>query len=135
MLILQLILTGMLAGLCWTIQVVVYPQFANVPASHFAAYHTAHASRITWIVAPLMLGELSLSALLVVQNGTAITWVLAALTGLVWLSTAFIQIPLHNRLGRDGHNLEVIQRLVRSNWIRTLIWTARMVGFAWLVVG
>ncbi len=134
MLILQLILTSMLAGLCWTIQVVVYPQFANVP-SHFAAYHGAHMTRITWVVAPLMLGELVLGGLMVAQLGTAVAWGLAALTGLVWLSTALIQVPLHSRLEAEGLDLAVVQQLVRSNWIRTGAWTARVVGLAWLAVG
>lgn len=132
---LQLILTSMLAGLCWTIQAVVYPQFANVPAAQFPAYHAAHMSRITWVVAPLMLGELVLSGLMVYQLGTVVAWGLAALTGLVWLSTALIQVPLHRRLERDGLDLAVVQRLVRSNWIRTGAWTARVVGLAWLAAG
>jgi hypothetical protein len=134
MLILQLILTSMLAGLCWTIQVVVYPQFANVP-SQFAAYHGAHMTRITWVVAPLMLGELVLGGLMVAQLATPLAWGLAALTGLVWLSTAFIQVPLHNRLESNGLDLAVVQRLVWSNWIRTGAWTLRVVGLAWLAVG
>ena len=48
-----------LVGLIWTIQLVHYPLFDGVGAEGFAAYERRHAAAITWLVAPLMLGELA----------------------------------------------------------------------------
>jgi hypothetical protein len=44
---------------------------------------------------------------------------------LIWLSTALLQAPAHGRLGK-GYDRSVHQGLVRSNWIRTLAWWARV---------
>ena len=46
------------------------------------------------------------------------------LLAVIWLSTALIQVPLHQRLG-GGFDAEVHSRLVTSNWIRTVAWTLR----------
>jgi hypothetical protein len=41
----------------------------------------------------------------------------------VLVSTIVWQAPLHGRLDREGFSAEVIRTLVRSNWIRTALWT------------
>lgn len=45
--------------------------------------------------------------------------------GALWASTFLLQVPCHNRLGQAYHPA-THQRLVRTNWIRTLIWTSRL---------
>ena len=57
-----------------------------------------------------------------------------ALVAVLWLSTALVQMPLHARLGREGHAPAVVARLVRSNWLRTLLWSARAILAAWMLV-
>ena len=51
-------------------------------------------------------------------------WSGMALVVVIWLSTVLLQIPCHSSfaVGFDGTTHE---RLVRSNWIRTLCWTLR----------
>jgi hypothetical protein len=44
----------------------------------------------------------------------------------IWLSTALLQVPLHNLLAR-GLDREAVARLVQTNWIRTAAWSARAV--------
>jgi hypothetical protein len=56
-----------------------------------------------------------------------------ALIAAIWLSTFFVQVPLHGRLARDGHSAAVVDSLVRSNWIRTIAWTARAILAAWML--
>jgi hypothetical protein len=56
------------------------------------------------------------------------TWILPAL-GIVlllfiWISTAMIQMPLHDQLLKQP-NPTAQQRLVNSNWIRTVAWSLR----------
>ena len=46
----------------------------------------------------------------------------AILIGIIWLSTATLQAPLHGVLER-GHDPAAEARLVRTSWIRTLAWT------------
>jgi hypothetical protein len=51
-------------------------------------------------------------------------WTGLALVAAIWLSTAAIQVPCHAKLAA-GFDAEVHARLVSSNWIRTVAWTAR----------
>ena len=57
--------TWALVGLIWIVQLVHYPLMATVGTPQFPSYHAAHAQRITWVVAPLMLAELATAGLLV----------------------------------------------------------------------
>lgn len=122
-------------GVIWTVQLVHYPLFAGVGVDGFPAYEAAHKARITWIVLPAMLLELSTAIALVwrrpdVLPGWAV-WLGLGLVGVVWVSTAFVQVPLHTTLSAafDG---EVHERLVRSNWIRTAAWSLRAGLVLWM---
>ena len=51
-------------------------------------------------------------------------WVGLGLLGIIWLSTALVQVPRHSQLSR-GYDAKVIGELVGSNWLRTVAWTLR----------
>ncbi len=123
--------TWALVGLIWTVQLVLYPMFSSVGAAEFKAYHNRHTTQITWVVAPLMLIELFTGAWMVIEGGRDF-WLLLSLAplGLNWLSTWRVQVPLHERLS-SGFDAHAHQRLVGTNWWRTLSWTVR--GFAVLM--
>ena len=124
--------TWALVGLIWTIQLVHYPLFAQVGRDTFKAYHHRHTMQITWVVAPIMLTELITAAWLV-MTGARDAWLLMSLLPLVvnWLSTWRVQIPLHDKLAA-GFDAHAHDRLVATNWWRTVAWTAR--GFCLLIV-
>ena len=46
------------------------------------------------------------------------------LLGVVWVSTWALQVPAHGRLA-NGFDVGSHRRLVVSNWVRTLGWSAR----------
>ncbi len=120
--------TWYLVGLIWVIQRVHYPSMLFVEPSQFSAFEAQHCQRIGQIVAPAMLVEGCLAAALLVWSTGPTTMFLSVL-GLVlgatiWISTAWIQVPLHARL-QLGSNPVTIGRLVQTNWIRTLAWTLR----------
>ena len=50
------------------------------------------------------------------------------------LSTAIFQAPAHMKL-MSGFNLGAVRRLIFTNWVRTLAWTARGVLLASVVMG
>lgn len=131
--LLHVAVTWALVGLIWTIQLVQYPLFGRVKEDQFTGYHRGHMERITWVVAPLMLGE-CLSAGGLLLAGSRDPLFLASLLPLavIWLSTWLVQVPLHRRLEK-GFTAEAHQRLVRSNWVRTLGWTLR--GICVLMLG
>ena len=123
--------TWALVGLIWTVQLVLYPMFSSVGVAEFKAYHNRYTTQITWVVAPLMLIELFTGAWMVIDGGRDF-WLLRSLAplGLNWLSTWRVQVPLHERLS-SGFDVHAHQRLVGTNWWRTLSWTVR--GFAVLM--
>jgi hypothetical protein len=125
MLLLHAVATWALVGLIWTVQLAIYPQFAQVGSPGFAAYHARYTAGIGRVVAPLMLVELVTGVLWVVRAPTAYTaWLGLGLIALLWGLTALVQMPQHRRLAR-GWDAEVARRLVRGNWLRVALWTAR----------
>lgn len=117
-----------LFGLIWMVQVVHYPLMAWVGRSAFKDWHDRHLRRMTWIVGPLMLAEVATSLWLLEspppRASPWLPWVGIALVVVVWVSTAVLQVPMHRRLER-GWDERAHCFLVRSNWVRTVAWTAR----------
>jgi hypothetical protein len=117
-----------MVGLIWFVQVVHYPLYSHVGPGAFAAYHEQHVRRTTLVVAPFMLLELATSlALLWAQEPRYsgwMPWLGILLLGVIWTSTALLQVPSHGRL-QAGYTPAAHAFLVRSNWIRTVAWSAR----------
>ncbi len=120
-----------LVGLIWVVQLVIYPQFADVAAGNrggFGIYHERYSRRITWLVGPLMGTELATGACLFAARPAAVSAGEAtlglALIAFNALSTGLWFAPLHARLGA-GFDEARHASLVRTNWARTAAWTAR----------
>jgi hypothetical protein len=126
-----------LTGVIWVVQLVVYPALALVGKSEFARYHAAHTRGMGWVVSAPMVLELGLAGWLAWAAyplwgaGTALGQL--ALVLLIWAVTFFISVPFHNRLEADGYNYIAIDGLTRTNWLRTLAWTARAAWLGWLL--
>ena len=120
----QLVVSLLLTGLIFTIQIVHYPTFKFIDSSKFQAFHHFHSSRISTIVAPLMVLELILSGwvFLVLQNTFSLAGL--ALVALIWSITFFVSVPIHNKLS-GGFQKILIQKLILTNWLRTLLWTIK----------
>lgn len=122
-------------GVIWVVQLVHYPLFAGVGADGFVAYEAAHKVRITWIVLPAMLLELGTALALVWLRPEAVpgwmVWTGLALVGVVWISTAVVQVPLHTTLS-GGFDGDAHARLVATNWIRTVAWSLRAALVLWM---
>ena len=67
-LLLQLLTTLAMFGLIWFVQIVHYPLFVRVGEPGFRDYAGLHATRTTYVVAPLMLVELGYSRMPVVSE-------------------------------------------------------------------
>jgi len=124
LLTINLTATWYMVGLIWFVQLVHYPQFRSIAADRWAQFHRSHTTLTTVAVAPAMLIELVAAILLLVAQPGAVSIVLLILVILIWLSTAAIQIPMHNLLSH-GFNPATHRKLLRSNWIRTILWTTR----------
>ena len=123
-----------MTGLIWFVQIVHYPLFERIGAQDFALYEERHQSRTTWVVAPVMLVELLGSIALVLSVPSCkLYWTAGALTLMVWASTVLLQMPLHSQLAKS-FEAGSFQRLVASNWVRTIAWSLRSLILLWTVL-
>ena len=126
----HLVSSLMMVGMIWTVQIVHYPLMALVGPERFAAYETAHAPRMAGVVMlPWTVQGLTSAWLLVAPPaGVPMTLIVAtAVAALVpVVVTVLASIPAHTRLSA-GFDAAVHARLVGTNWIRTLAWTAHAV--------
>lgn len=116
-----------LTGVIWIVQLLVYPAFAFVRDADFSAFHRRHTSSISPVVGPAMIVELAASgwlALFPPLAGATLARVGFGLALAIWVSTFFVQVPLHDALAR-GFDADAHRRLVATNWIRTVLWTLR----------
>jgi hypothetical protein len=124
----HLLATAAMVGLIWFVQVVHYPLFAAVGAAEFVAYEQAHQRRTAYVVGPPMAVEGVTALVLLVAApdgvGPLLPWLGAALLAVIHASTVFLQVPAHAALAQSPDR-RTIDRLVRTNWIRTIGWTAR----------
>jgi len=118
--------TAALTGLIWFVQLVHYPLLVMVPAEVFPAYESAHILRTTPVVLALMLIEVATAiGLWASDNGAPrAAFIGILLLGIIWASTTSLQAPLHTYL-QDGFSAELHTKLIVSNWIRTIAWSAR----------
>ncbi len=119
--------TSFMCGLIWFVQLVHYPSFVFVNKDDFTKFEKFHCDRTSLVVMPLMLTE-GLSAFYIYINGNPNELFLSSLIplGLIWLSTFIIQTRQHETLIL-GHSSETIKHLVKYNWIRTILWTTRLI--------
>ncbi len=47
----------------------------------------------------------------------------SGLSVLIWLATFILSVPCHRQLQKSGKDLSTINRLVATNWIRTILWS------------
>lgn len=132
----NLIATAFLTGLIWFVQVVHYPSFGKVSPESFDTFHHFHVPATGSVVIVPMLAELILAFAMLGFANEMIgwhKWVLSGIVFAVWGLTFLIFVPLHGQLSA-GFNQEVIDKLVRWNWSRTILWSLRLVGLTILVV-
>ena len=124
-------------GVIWIMQIVHYPLMRFVSGEQFARFETAHRVRISWVVGPLMLieGVCVLAFLFAPPAGLPwwLPWVGAGVEAVAIGTTAFVSAPLHERLNAN-FDQATLNRLIATNWIRTIAWTCRAaVAIAMLV--
>lgn len=130
--------TASMVGLIWFVQVVHYPLMAAVGADHFTDYERDHQRLTSLVVGPLMATEGVSAVWLAVAPpdgvGRALPLVGLALLAVIQASTVLLQVPQHAALSA-GFDAVRHRRLVRTNWVRTIGWTARGVLAVAMVLG
>ena len=127
MLIIHTIATSVMVGVIWTIQLVHYPSFHFIELNQYTTFQRFHMSRISYVVIPAMLTELFTLILIIISMDQIDTLVLASaiLLIFIWLITAVFFSGVHQKLTL-GYDQTVVDKLVKLNWGRTLLWTLRL---------
>ena len=118
----------MLAGVVWTVQLVVYPAFAVVgPTGVWARHHGEHSRRMAATVMVPWAAQGATLGLLLIRRPAGIPLPLLALTASLALATvvltAAVAVPAHARLAA-AYDQETSRRLLHANWLRVAAWTA-----------
>lgn len=136
LLLAHLVATVAMTGLIWFVQVVHYPLFGAVGDERFAVYEQRHTRLTGFVVGPFMAveGVTTLALFLAPVDGVGRlpAFVGGVLLAVVLGSTALVQVPLHAALSL-GPDPARVQRLVATNWVRTIGWSARAVLAAWML--
>lgn len=135
-LVINVFTTFFMTGLIWIIQLTHYPSFGYIDSKSWNVFHNFHTRTITTIVAPIMILELisSFALLFNLQLQSFSVSLLINFIGnlLVFVSTAFVSLPLHSKLS-EKFCLHSIRSLVLTNWARTFVWTVLSFNLIWML--
>lgn len=109
--------------LIWLVQLVIYPGFRYLPRESMEVWHPQYTVLVSWVVIPLMLGQLGIATYEVLRAATIYTVSAILLIGAAWLLTFFYAVPLHNGIGQAADPQALVERLISVNTIRTVVWT------------
>lgn len=132
----QAFATLYMCGVIWMCQCAHYPLFSDI-GDALPRYQERNVRLTTFVVGIPMLLEAAIAIMLVVWRPAELPlWsalVGAALVIVIWIATMVFSVPMHERLGH-GYAVSAHRRLVQTNWIRTVAWTARGVLVLWMLV-
>ena len=119
-----------MTGIIWFTQLVQYPLMAEFDSGSMVSSARKCQIRTMALVLPIMIVEMLSGLWLVSLPGDGMTSLLlraelALLMG-IWGHTRFRMMGIHKELTLDPQP-DSVQRLVRSNWVRTVGWTIRAV--------
>lgn len=114
--------TGILT-LIWLVQLVIYPGLTRYSQSNLKSWHPIYSKRVTYVVLPLMLGQLVLSiyhAIIYLHPADIVHLVLILSA---WAITFFKAVPLHQSIEDSNEGLETAIKLKDINKSRTAVWS------------
>jgi len=129
-LLINLLSTILIAGILWFVQLVHYPLFNEIPAKNFINYGYYHSRKVSGIIKPLFIVDFTTLILLLILLGSNLSTNLMIVNVTIFIITIvltqIIFIPIHQKLSKSP-NSQTISQLIRLNWIRTLIWSLKVV--------
>lgn len=114
-----------------------YSSWHLIGNSEFVAYHRFISPRVlAFLVAPLLLGTV-FTILMLWSRPAAIPagaiWAAIAAQAVVWVSTVTIQVPIQLQLSEHGLSVELIERLIETNfWLRRIPYAICAGLFLWM---
>ena len=132
----HLIFTSIMVGVIWVIQLVHYPSFHFIKPDIYTVFQKFHMEKISMIVMPMMIAELITVLLLLYSEDSKNILIIISfiLLIIIWGITAVFFSGMHNKL-IAGYQETIVNDLIVMNWIRTLLWTIRLLLlFGFLII-
>ena len=109
------------------VQIVIYPCFHSISDEFFSNWHFNYMKTISLVIGPLMIIQAIIISYQCI-NVRDIISILSLLSVLVvWITTISISVPCHNALQASGYNTIIVDRLINTNWIRTISWLITLI--------
>ena len=123
----HIVSTSLMVGVIWIMQLVHYPSFNFINVEEYKSFQEFHMKRISLIVIPAMIIELTSGVLIFWIYQTDNIFFIFSLFCLffIWFLTAILFSKMHQKLTL-GYQISIITKLVNLNWLRTISWTLRL---------
>jgi len=125
-------------GTVWTTQRVLFPLRAFVGQGDYFGYEARYAELTQLPVVTVFSLLLLATALLLWMRPTDLpewsVWLGALLEAVTLFWTLSLQLPLQERIGREGFSAQIHQQVIANNWVRTAAITAHGLLLVWMVL-
>lgn len=119
----KILIDTSLCVLIWIVQIVIYPGFCYYSEGDIKKWHPIYTRRITYIVLPLMLSQLIIYLYFSYLKFSYVSLGSLALVIFIWGVTFLVSVPLHAKIDSSSNSIHAREKLVKTNWIRTVAWT------------
>ena len=111
----------------WLVQLIIYPVLRFVSEKGFSFWHDLYCKRISYFVLPLMIVQIIEASAACFFIGSWLEWLKIVLILSIWVVTFLLSAPCHHKLAKSGKDIEIISKLISTNWIRTIFWSLVLV--------
>ena len=123
----HIVSTSLMVGVIWIMQLVHYPSFNFINVEEYKSFQEFHMKRISLIVIPVMIMELTSGVLIfwIYQTDNIFFNISLFCLFFIWFLTAILFSKMHQKL-TWGYQISIVTKLVNLNWLRTISWTLRL---------
>ena len=121
--ILRLLVDFGLLVLIWVVQLIVYPSFLFYNKENLITWHRKYTPLVGYIVAPLMVLQLSLSIYQISNAVTLNNIISVMMISTIWIITFLQFVPINNNISNGSTSEKMLLSLVKKNWLRTFLWS------------
>ena len=123
----HIVSTSLMVGVIWIMQLVHYPSFNFINIEEYKSFQEFHMKRISLIVIPAMILELTSGVLIfwIYQTDNIFFNISLFCLFFIWFLTAILFSKMHQKLTL-GYQISIVTKLVNLNWLRTISWTLRL---------
>ena len=108
----------------WLVQIIIYPSFKKISRECILSWHKSYQTKVLLIMGPIMLLQIYGITIDLINSISPITVIRFILLTLSWLLTVMISVPLHKKIERNNDLEPSIDKLIKTNVLRTFTWTS-----------